>query len=557
MFRRCSAGTLAIVAFTVAVTAALPLRAESPLSGPAASPATRRGLQGAYFPDVDKVRRFISGRRVLVGLVGDSLSFPLTGSDPAVGASHVNLGIGFIRRFRFCDGQRGLFMPPGTQSLYSGVAGVWYGSNSTDRFIEFSDALGARDGSDGRATPDDLLETQLGRRILFFKPPQDAIYGNFILQNPAGLPGASIPITSSGTGVSAALLAAPARRFHMFVVESWLGTVPVVFGADAVDQDGSVVKPIILPAPGVAAPGDWRLVDFDLRDLAAPFDPAHSSLRLRFRTFFPGVGGSNGDAFVTMGGYFLDTESNGALIVPLSANGGWHTGHHRTDTPGPNGLGYTPAAMGRRLLALGFDDPAAFRVLVVALGQNINSDGEVGAGGVTSEQFKVNIAAIVDQWAAAGAARGCAFDQVLLLGTPQWGPPGDQAEYIRAASRCDRLYELAQERGWWYAGAPYLVDPWLPEYYFIPGADHHLSLAGSEAVADGVWNAMIAAAGPWPCQGDATGDGAVGFADIVEVLSRWGEPAEYGHARGDTDGDAQVGFADIVATLSNWGVTCE
>jgi len=553
MFPRRSAGLCAIVAIASALPGAAFARQD------AASPTTRvhGSNPGAYFPGQDDVRRFVSGRKVTIGFVGDSLSFPLAGSDPAVGASHVNLGIGFSRRFGFHEGQRGLFIAPGSQSLYSGVGGVWYGSASTDRFIEFSDSLGAKDGSDGTASPDDLKETQLARRILFFKPPENAIYGNFLLMNPAGIPGAAVPITTSGTPLSKALLGSPSLHFRLFVVESWLGTVPVVFGADAVDEHGVVVKPIVLTSPSTAPPGDWRLVDFDLRGLQLPFNLGHSSLRVRFRTFFPGVGGSNGDAFLTMGGYFVDTDSSGALIVPLSANGGWNTGHHRTDTLGPNGLGYTQQAMARRLVALGFDDPDSFRLLVVALGQNINSDGEVGPDGITTEQHKVNIAAIVDQWAAAGATRGCAFDQVLLLGTQPWGPPGDQPEFLRAASRCDRLYELAHERGWWYAGAPYLVDPWLPEYYFIPGADHHLSLAGSEAIADGVWGALVEAAGPWPCEGDATGDGVVDFDDIVEVLSRWGQPAAFGHARGDADGDSAIDFDDIVAALAHWGSVCE
>jgi hypothetical protein len=59
-----------------------------------------------------------------------------------------------------------------------------------------------------------------------------------------------------------------------------------------------------------------------------------------------------------------------------------------------------------------------------------------------------------------------------------------------------------------------------------------------------------AAESPCDCPSDVDGDGAIGFPDLLIVLSSWGPcpgcPA-------DVDGDGVVGFPDLLAALSEWG----
>jgi hypothetical protein len=52
---------------------------------------------------------------------------------------------------------------------------------------------------------------------------------------------------------------------------------------------------------------------------------------------------------------------------------------------------------------------------------------------------------------------------------------------------------------------------------------------------------------PAPCAADLDGDGAVGFDDLLTVLSAWGTPG------GDVDGDGDTGFEDLLIVLSVWG----
>lgn len=52
--------------------------------------------------------------------------------------------------------------------------------------------------------------------------------------------------------------------------------------------------------------------------------------------------------------------------------------------------------------------------------------------------------------------------------------------------------------------------------------------------------------------GDVDGDGAVGFADLLEVLSAWGDCPGAGACPADVDGDGVVGFGDVLLVLSNW-----
>ena len=55
------------------------------------------------------------------------------------------------------------------------------------------------------------------------------------------------------------------------------------------------------------------------------------------------------------------------------------------------------------------------------------------------------------------------------------------------------------------------------------------------------------------CPWDLTGDGAVGTADLLDLLSQWntdpGGPPDF-------NGDQTVGTADLLELLSNWG-PCE
>lgn len=514
-----------------------------------------RAGPGSYLPGTDAVRRFVSGRGVTIGIVGDSLSFPTFGSPPQVGVTHVNLGIGLVRECGFMEGLRGLYAPVGTNWLYSGAMQVWYGSAFSDSELEFSDSLGGQDGSVTPESPDEVTLPQFGVRVRFLTDAPGRIYGNFGLQNPGGPSGPGVGTTAGGTAVSAALLGAEHLQFRMLLAQSAYGAMPAQLSADVTDQAYSTLLPgVSAPVVPVSA-GGWARADFDLSGLGGPFDPTSSSIRLRLRNFGPGTGAAAGDAVLTHGGYFIDPDSEGALVTHLAGGGGWNTGHHRMDTPGPDGKGYTAGAVAAKLEALEFNDPDRFRVLVIALGQNINPNGEVQGDGTTGPLYSEGVRAIVDQWIAAAAIRGCAFDQVLLLGTHPWGPADDPGEIARAKSRCDRLREVAVERGYWYIGVPYLVDPWPATNYF-QSLDFHLSILGAEAYGAAIWGAFVEAAGAWPCAGDATGDGAIDFGDVVEVLSRWGEPVPYRFGPGDADGDGAVGFDDLVEVLGRWNNGC-
>jgi len=59
---------------------------------------------------------------------------------------------------------------------------------------------------------------------------------------------------------------------------------------------------------------------------------------------------------------------------------------------------------------------------------------------------------------------------------------------------------------------------------------------------------------PTPCPGDATFDGAVGFADIALVLSQMGQQ---GALTGDLNADGVVDFQDLSIVLGAFGTTCD
>jgi hypothetical protein len=53
-----------------------------------------------------------------------------------------------------------------------------------------------------------------------------------------------------------------------------------------------------------------------------------------------------------------------------------------------------------------------------------------------------------------------------------------------------------------------------------------------------------------PCDGDTNGDGAVGQADLLAVLSGWGQCAG---CAGDVDDNGVVGFFDLLIVMGAWG----
>lgn len=57
------------------------------------------------------------------------------------------------------------------------------------------------------------------------------------------------------------------------------------------------------------------------------------------------------------------------------------------------------------------------------------------------------------------------------------------------------------------------------------------------------------------CQADVDGDGAVGFADLILVLSSWGQCFGFG-CPADIDGDSFVGTGDLLRVIDAWGEDC-
>ncbi len=54
--------------------------------------------------------------------------------------------------------------------------------------------------------------------------------------------------------------------------------------------------------------------------------------------------------------------------------------------------------------------------------------------------------------------------------------------------------------------------------------------------------------------GDLTGDGVVGIADFLELLTNWGPcPGPCSECPADLDGDCIVGIRDFLILLANWG----
>jgi len=69
------------------------------------------------------------------------------------------------------------------------------------------------------------------------------------------------------------------------------------------------------------------------------------------------------------------------------------------------------------------------------------------------------------------------------------------------------------------------------------------------------------AAGFWPgiggfCFGDLNGDGAIGIADLAQLLGSYGETGGVSYYDGDLDGDGDVDLADLAELLGRYGETC-
>jgi 6-phosphogluconolactonase (cycloisomerase 2 family) len=84
-------------------------------------------------------------------------------------------------------------------------------------------------------------------------------------------------------------------------------------------------------------------------------------------------------------------------------------------------------------------------------------------------------------------------------------------------------------------------------YSFAIAPDGSFAAVGPIVVTGGVRPERIVAWDP-EVPGDVDGDGVVGFADLLMVLSDWGRAG----GPADVDGDGIVGFRDLLIVLSSW-----
>ena len=73
---------------------------------------------------------------------------------------------------------------------------------------------------------------------------------------------------------------------------------------------------------------------------------------------------------------------------------------------------------------------------------------------------------------------------------------------------------------------------------------------GGFTVAGGFWTGGGATQSP--CPSDLTGDGEVGFQDVVQILNDWG-PCGGGDCDSDLDNNGVVGFTDLLLVLNDYG----
>jgi hypothetical protein len=84
-----------------------------------------------------------------------------------------------------------------------------------------------------------------------------------------------------------------------------------------------------------------------------------------------------------------------------------------------------------------------------------------------------------------------------------------------------------------------------------PGCDDLPGRHMGEAIApESYWKAVRYFNGQISCPADMTADHAVDVADLLALLSSWGECS---FCSTDIDGDGMVGVTDLLGVLSAWG----
>jgi len=145
--------------------------------------------------------------------------------------------------------------------------------------------------------------------------------------------------------------------------------------------------------------------------------------------------------------------------------------------------------------------------------------------------------------AALEAFQGCIFDAKITPDTPLslsftgWG-------MIDADGGCTNFAADT--------GETFLLDASGTQYQ--PDTGDYIYVSGTiqdEACAEGCDpNDGCLVADEIDLAGDVDGDGSVGFADLLSLLSNWGPCAE---CPADLDASGSVDFADLLIVLSNWG----
>lgn len=91
------------------------------------------------------------------------------------------------------------------------------------------------------------------------------------------------------------------------------------------------------------------------------------------------------------------------------------------------------------------------------------------------------------------------------------------------------------------------------------GSPHTITLRATNTAGfdNESWVLTVTAPPPPPCEGDATGDGVINFADITAALTFWAFTYPAPGGEGDANADLTVNFADITSVLTNWGLPCD
>lgn len=468
--------------------------------------------------------RLVSGRRLRIGVVGDSISH-LSNVGQA-GTQAVAWPIGLLESQQWTEGVRSLFAHPGTYYSRAGVGGFVFGNGYSTANIRMILERGAAAqnwfGVSGR-NYDSSLSAEL-HWPSGGTPETNQLYCEFRLfgDGPTG----GVITAASPTARSIALLNAPNLQAVLDVYRRHGEPVPDGMGADVVDAAGNTLKtistPVAIPATASSADDGWYPVVFDLSGMDLDAGSGQTkSISLRLRSFGSTAHLAAGD-YLNIGGVrFRDPDSDGAEASHLGGKGGWNTANFNFDLEGADHSGNydTREAFAHRALAAGFGDPENCRVLFLAMGQNIYGNGQV-SGNDTTALFTDDVVAVAEQRVEALKDAGCGVDALVLLGTHAWGPSASAGEIQRAQTRCDRLFDAVQEIGppAAYMGIPYAVSPWPADHYFS-GADFHLSAVGAARYGSELWDAIVAA------QASATGGGASVSRD--RSRSRASNPRQY------------------------------